>query len=204
MDRLKLSRIVIVEGKYDKIKLSALIDGMILTTDGFRIYRDKARHRMLRDLALKRGAVIVTDSDRAGFRIRGFLRSILQGADLVQVYIPQLSGKEKRKPSPGAEGLLGVEGMDLSLLEKLFRQAGALAPPETPVPPVRRITRQDFYEDGLTGGANASELRTRLLRRLGLPDYLTSKALLETINTLMTYEEYRSFLREEAGEIHRR
>ncbi|MCI8405758.1 MAG: DUF4093 domain-containing protein [Oscillospiraceae bacterium] len=194
MERLKLSRIVIVEGKYDKIRLEGLIEGTILTTDGFRIYRDKSRLRMLRELALKRGAAVVTDSDQAGFQLRGFLRSVLRGADLVQVYIPQLAGKEKRKRAPGAEGLLGVEGMALPLLEELFRRAGALDPPGVQRQEAGlKITREDFYQDGFSGGPDAARRREALLKHLGLPNHLSAKALLEVINSLIAYPEYRSF-----------
>lgn len=199
MSKLTLSRAVVVEGKYDKIKLEALIDGLIIQTNGFRIYKDKEKAAMLRAVARRRGVVIVTDSDRAGFQLRGFVRSVVQDAEVVNVYIPQIAGKEKRKRAPGAEGLLGVEGIDLETLRELFLRAGALDPPGASAgreTSARRITRMDFYEHGLSGGPEAARLRKRLLQRLGLPCYLTCKGLLEVVNSLMTYEEYRAFLKE--------
>ena len=126
MDKIKVSRAVIVEGRYDKIKLSSLIDGIIIQTDGFRIYKDKEKAAMIRALAKKRGLLVITDSDRAGFQLRGFIRSIAKDADIRHVYIPQIKGKEKRKAIPGKEHLLGVEGMDADCLRKLIEQAGAL------------------------------------------------------------------------------
>ena len=190
MEKIKLRQAVIVEGKYDRIKVSSLIDGLIIQTDGFRIYKDKQKIAMIRAVALQQGVVILTDSDRAGFKIRGFLHSIAAGAEVTNLYIPQVSGKERRKAGPGAEGLLGVEGIDVQTLRALFQKAGLLD--EAP-PPERPITRMDFYEDGFMGGADASKRRAALLKHLGLPGYLTTNSLLEVINSLMTYEESRVF-----------
>ena len=191
MEKIKLRQAVIVEGKYDRVKVSALIDGLIIQTDGFRIYKDKQKIAMIRAVALRQGVVILTDSDRAGFQIRGFLHSIAAGAEVTNLYIPQISGKERRKAGPGAEGLLGVEGIDVQTLQTLFQKAGLLD--DTPSPSERPITRMDFYGDGLMGGADASKRRAALLKHLGLPGYLTTNSLLEVINSLMTYEEYRAF-----------
>lgn len=209
MEKLQVSRAVIVEGKYDQIKLSSLIDGLIIRTDGFRIYKDKQKMAFIRTVARKKGLVVVTDSDRAGFQLRGFLRSIVGDADIVHVYIPQISGKEKRKAVPGAERLLGVEGIDADTLRELFQRSGALASsdggqalggadevelPSNDNVQTRRIERMDFFTDGLIGGSDASAKRQKLLGFLKLPTYLTANGLLGVINTLMTYEEYRAYL----------
>lgn len=193
MEKIKLRQAVIVEGKYDRIKLSSFIDGLILQTDGFRIYKDKQKIAMIRAVALRQGVVILTDSDRAGFCIRGFLHSIAAGAEITNLYIPQITGKERRKTEPGAEGFLGVEGIDLAVLRGLFQKAGLLD--ETPAVSLRPITRMDFYENGLMGGTGSSSRRALLLKHLGLPSYLTTNSLLEVINSLMTYEEYTAFCR---------
>lgn len=189
MDKIKVSRAVIVEGRYDKIKLSSLIDGIIIQTDGFRIYKDKEKAAMIRALAKKRGLLVITDSDRAGFQLRGFIRSIAKDADIRHVYIPQIKGKEKRKAIPGKEHLLGVEGMDADCLRKLIEQAGALDHESSP--PSRPITKLDFYEDGLSGGTDAKQKREALLKKLGLPTYLSQNSLLSVINGLVSYEQYR-------------
>ena len=196
MEKLRVSRAILVEGKYDRIKLASLIDGLIIPIDGFRIYKDRQKSAMIRALAQKRGLVVVTDSDAAGFQLRGYLRSIAKDADVIHIYIPQVSGKERRKAAPGAEHLLGVEGIGADTLRELFLRSGAVddTPPQEGA---RRITRMDFYDDGLMGGPDAAERRAALLRRLGLPNYLTTNALLEIVNSLMSYEEYRRFIGEQ-------
>lgn len=190
MEKIKIDRVVIVEGKYDQVKLASLIDGVIIKTDGFRIYKDKEKAAMIRALGVKKGLLILTDSDHAGFQLRGYIRNIAKGADIKQVYIPQIKGKEHRKAKAGKEGLLGVEGMDAGLLRELLKKAGV----ETGDAEERRlITKLDFFEDGFSGGTGASEKRAALLSFLGLPAYLTANALLEIINSMLTYDEYRTF-----------
>lgn len=190
MEKIRIDRVVIVEGKYDQVKLASLIDGVIIRTDGFRIYKDKEKAAMIRALGKKKGLLILTDSDHAGFQLRGYIRNIAKGADIKQVYIPQIKGKEHRKEKAGKEGLLGVEGMDAALLRDLLKKAGV----ESGEAEERRlITKLDFFEDGFSGGAGASEKRAALLVHLRLPSYLTANALLEIINSMLTYEEYRAF-----------
>ena len=191
MEKIKIDRVVIVEGKYDQVKLASLIDGVIIKTDGFRIYKDKEKADMIRTLGKKKGLLILTDSDHAGFQLRGYIRNIAKGADIKQVYIPQIKGKERRKEKAGKEGLLGVEGMNADLLRELLQKAGVEAKTAEENRPL--ITKADFFVDGLSGGADASEKRAALLKYLGLPAYLTANALLEIINSMMTYEEYRTF-----------
>lgn len=194
MDKIKIDRIVVVEGKYDQIKLSSLIDGVIIRTDGFRIYKDKEKSALLRTLGKQKGLLVLTDSDHAGFQLRGYIRSIAKDADIKQVYIPQIKGKERRKERPGKENLLGVEGIDAQTLYALLQKAGVSVQKETAGDDARRITKLDFFEDGLSGGPDAAKKRALLLRHLGLPSYLTTNALLEVINSMMTYEAYRQFI----------
>lgn len=193
MEKIKINRVIIVEGKYDQIKLSALIDGIIIKTDGFRIYKDKEKAALIRALGKKHGLLVLTDSDHAGFQLRGYLRSIAKDADIRQVYIPQVKGKERRKAKPGKENLLGVEGMTAETLYALLKKAGVEVADEPRDENVRRITKLDFFEDGLSGGADSAAKRQLLLKELDLPSYLTANALLEIINSMMTYEEYKSF-----------
>ena len=184
---------IVVEGKYDKIKLESLIDGMIITTDGFRIFRDRKKQEMIRKLARKNGLIVLTDSDVAGFQIRNLIRSIAPDAEVRHVYIPQIAGKEKRKAAPSKEGTLGVEGLDITLLRRLLEEQGVIG---TPKRPVRPITKMDFLEDGLSGGENSAEKRRRLMQKLDLPPYLSAKALLQVLNELLSYEEYRTLITE--------
>lgn len=183
-----------MEGKYDQIKLSSLIDGVIIRTDGFRIYKDKEKSALLRTLGKQKGLLVLTDSDHAGFQLRGYIHSIAKDADIKQVYIPQIKGKERRKERPGKENLLGVEGIDAQTLYALLQKAGVSVQKETAGDDARRITKLDFFEDGLSGGPDAAKKRALLLRHLGLPSYLTTNALLEVINSMMTYEAYRQFI----------
>lgn len=203
-EKIKISQAIVVEGKYDKAKLSSLIEGVIITTNGFRIYKDKEKVQLLRKLAAKQGAIVITDSDSAGFRIRGHLRSILQGVRITHVYIPQISGKEKRKQQAGKEGLLGVEGIEADKLRELIlggvRQANAEGGPtsqtDTDKEIKKAITKQDFFEDGLTGCENSAIKRQLVLKKLELPSYVTANALLEVMNSLLTYEEYKTLVRQ--------
>lgn len=190
-EKLIVSKAVIVEGKYDKIKLSGIIEGLIIQTNGFRIYNDKEKIALIKAVALKQGVIILTDSDAAGFKLRSFIRSIAKGAEIENVYIPQISGKEKRKTAPSKENLLGVEGIDTNLLRELLAKADGKKAEFTSLP---RITKLDFFEDGLSGGANSAVKRQALLKHLGLPCYITANSLVEIINSLMTYEEYKTLI----------
>lgn len=183
-------RAIVVEGKYDKIKLSGMIDGVIVCTGGFRIYKDKEMQAMLRTLASKQGLAVLTDSDAAGFQIRGFIRNICGKENIVDVYIPDLYGKEKRKQHPSKEGKLGVEGIPEQLLQKAFEEAGV------GVQQVQRaaqpITKMDLFELGLSGTADSAQRRKQLMRRLNLPEHLTTNALVTVLAALMTREELYS------------
>lgn len=187
---IKINEAVIVEGKYDKIKLSGILDTVIIETDGFVIFKDKEKQRLIRFLAEKRGIIILTDSDSAGFKIRSFIKNITKSENVKNVYIPDIYGKEKRKTEPSKEGKLGVEGVDNEIILSSLRKAGILCS-ESSKKEGREITHTDFFEDGISGGQNSSEIRRSLAKELGLPEKISSSALLKIINSYMTYEEYK-------------
>ncbi len=185
---LKIKEAVIVEGRYDKIKLSGIIDAPIIETNGFRIFKDKEKQNLIRSVAEKRGILIITDSDSAGFVIRNFLKGILPEKSLKQCYIPQLKGKEKRKEKPSKEGLLGVEGIDDKEIINAIKKSSA-----TIIGEERKtssdITKNDFYDLGLTGRSNSKEKREKVLKHLKLPTYLSTNAMITALNILVTKEE---------------
>ena len=197
---IKIKEAVIVEGKYDKIRLSSLIDGLIITTEGFGICRDKEKMNMLRHLAETRGLLVITDSDSAGFVIRNHLRSCIPPGQIKHAYIPDVFGKERRKTAPSKEGKLGVEGMTTEALLAALRHAGVACEEsqtsESDSGNRRLITRADFYRCGLSGGENSSALRAGLLAYLGLPEKMTAKALLGVINDYMTYDAFYGYFGE--------
>ena len=180
-------RAIVVEGKYDKIKLSSMVDGVIICTGGFRVYKDKEMQTMLRALAKKQGLAVLTDSDTAGFKIRGFLRSICGKENIVDVYIPDLYGKEKRKDHPSKEGKLGVEGVPEEVLQKAFADAGIGA--ELVLQKKNPITKMDLFELGLSGRAESALRRKQLMNHLRLPEHLTTNALVTVLDALMSREE---------------
>ncbi len=188
---LKIDEAVIVEGKYDKIKLSAILDTVIIETDGFAIFKDKEKQKLIRFLAEKRGIIIMTDSDSAGFKIRSFIMNITKSENIKNVYIPDIYGKEKRKTEASKEGKLGVEGVDVKVILSALEKAGVICTENTKTEG-REITHTDFFEDGISGGENSSERRKALARQLDLPERISSSNLLKIINTYMTYDEYKS------------
>ena len=190
-EKLTVAQAIIVEGKYDKIKLDSIIQGVILVTNGYRIFKDPEKMALIRYFAAHTGIIILTDSDRAGFRIRSYLKGSIPEGKITHVYIPDIFGKEKRKDKPSAEGKLGVEGMERSVLEDAFRRAGVL----TETAPVRSgLTRLDLYELGLTGGRDSASRRRALLEQLDLPTLLSTGGMLEVLNTMMTRQELEAFL----------
>ena len=189
--KLSLSLPVIVEGKYDKIKLSSLLDAHIITTDGFSLFNQKEKARLLRALCEKSGVIVLTDSDGGGKQIRAYLSEILPKDKIYHLYIPKIHGKEKRKDKAGKAGLLGVEGMDASLLRELFLPFSG----ETP-PPRGGITKSRFYLDGLSGTPDAASRRAALARHLGFPEDMTANALLEALNLLYDEAAYTAILQE--------
>lgn len=191
LELLHTDRVLIVEGKYDAARLSHLTDAMILLTDGFGIYKDKKRQQLLKALAKKNGLILFTDSDAAGFRIRTYITNLVGAEHVVQAYVPAIHGKEKRKPQPGKEGLLGVEGVDDAIVLQALKDALG---PETdaaaaPKPAGRAITYTDLYNWKLSGTPGSAERKYALLNALGLPPRLSKKELVEALNRLYSFEE---------------
>ena len=188
-EMIHTSRVLIVEGKYDAARLSHLTDAMILLTDGFGIYSDKKRQQLFKALAQKNGLILLTDSDGAGFVIRNYLKGAIPTEQVKQAYIPDIPGKERRKRKAGKEGKLGVEGMTPEILLQALRRGGATfvgeAAPSAAVP----ITKADLLDRGLIGPGSAQK-RQQLLKNLELPEHLSPNALLETLNLLMSREEF--------------
>ena len=187
---LKINEAVIVEGKYDKIKLSAVLDTVIIETDGFAIFKDKEKQKLIRFLAEKRGIIIMTDSDSAGFKIRSFINGITKSKNIKNVYMPDIYGKEKRKTEASKEGKIGVEGMKTEVIMSALSKAGVLCT-ENSKTENREITRTDFFEDGISGRDNSSEIRKALARELQLPERISASSLLKIINTYLTFDEYK-------------
>lgn len=187
---IKLKEVVVVEGRYDKNTLSQILEATIIETHGFGIFSDKELLSMLRHLAETRGLVVMTDSDGAGFMIRNHLKGAIDPQYVKHAYIPDVLGKEKRKSSPSREGKLGVEGMTREVILQALSRAG-VAFDETENPPESEpITKTDLYELGLSGGSGSAEKRQMLIKQLGLPERLTSNALLEVLNALMKREDF--------------
>lgn len=194
---IKLKQAVVVEGKYDKAKLSSLVDATIVTTDGFDVFRDREKLAYIRALAEKNGVIILTDSDAAGFRIRAHIAGAVAPEKITHVYIPDIFGKERRKAQPSAEGKLGVEGMPSRVLLDALRRAGvAVEGEEAPAPAERAapVTKADLVEWGLSGGPDSAGRRRRVLAALGLPARMNANAMLSAVNALYTRGEFLAFL----------
>ena len=183
-EKLNLKFPVIVEGKYDKAKISQIVSSTVIALDGFSIFNNKEKQQLLKRLSTEQGIILLTDSDRAGNFIRSKLKGIING-NIYNVYAPTIFGKERRKKEFSKDGLLGIEGIDSKVLKELllpfegndFKKGSS-------------ITKNRFYEDGFSGSENSSFLRKKLARELMLPETLTAKALLEAINLLVSEEEY--------------
>ena len=182
---MKVGPVILVEGKYDKIKLSQIFDATILTTDGFGIFKQKDKLALLRRLAETRGLLIFTDPDGAGFVIRNYLKGAVPKEKLFHAYIPDLYGKEKRKAKGSKEGKLGVEGVPDDVIIRAVEASGAL---QGSVPAKSGITKADLYELGLSGSAGSTQRRLRLLKELQLPQQLSSNALLDVLNCIIDLE----------------
>ncbi|MDR2932353.1 MAG: DUF4093 domain-containing protein [Oscillospiraceae bacterium] len=187
-DKIKLKQAVIVEGKYDKIRLESMIDALILPTHGFRIFTDGDMRRFIRGLAASRGIIVLTDSDTAGFKIRSYLGGMIPREQITHVYIPDVSGKERRKKTASAEGKLGVEGMESTALRKAFEAAGVMS--ETREAAHDPVTKLDLYEDGFVGGPCSRALRQALYKELSLPEHININAALPLVNAMLTKDEY--------------
>ncbi len=185
---IKIREAIVVEGRYDKNTLSQIIDAPILETSGFGIMKDKAQLDLLRKVADARGLIVFTDSDGAGFVIRNFLKGAIPTDRLKHAYIPDIYGKERRKSAPGKEGKLGVEGMRPEIIMDALRKAGATVEGESVAGTAGNITKQDLVELGLSGGQNSSEKRKKLLKKMQLPERMSSNAMLQALNLLMDLE----------------
>ncbi len=199
MERLRVKYPIIVEGRYDKARLASLIEGDILQTDGFQVFSDKKKLALIRRLAAEEKVVILTDSDRAGFRIRGYLAGAIPPERVLHVYIPQVQGKERRKRRPSAEGTLGVEGMETEVLREALAKAGALAGEE--VPPRQPITKGMLYALGFSGGERSAVLRRALLKRLELPEGIGANALPGVLTRLVSPAQLEELAKELRQEI---
>ncbi len=186
----RVKEVIVVEGRYDKNTLSQLVDAVIIETSGFGIFNDAQKQKLLRRLAQERGLVVLTDSDGAGFVIRSFIKGCVDPALVRHAYIPDVYGKERRKAAPSKEGKLGVEGMRPEVLLDALRRAGATVDDENAASPAVGITKADMFRRGLSGGQGSRERRTALMRALDLPERLSSDALLDVLNVIMTRDEF--------------
>lgn len=189
---IKIKQAVVVEGKYDKITLGNILDTLILTTDGFGIFKDEEKLELLRCLAKARGVVVLTDSDSAGFLIRNRLNQALLGLDFVNVYVPEIEGRERRKRQPSSDGLLGVEGMSEAVIFQALEKAGVIC--GIAEQKGKPVTKLDMYEDGLFGADNSKQLRVMLCKELGIPTRVSSNMLPELLTDLVGYDDYKQAL----------
>lgn len=193
---LHIREAVVVEGRYDKNALSQVVDTLILETGGFQIFKDPEQMALLQRAAERRGLIVLTDSDGAGFVIRNRIKGVIPAQFLKHAYIPDVYGKERRKRQPGKEGKLGVEGMPPAVLEEVLRRAGAAFLEETARSRERpRLTKADLFAAGLSGGAGSAEKRRALLRKLELPEHMSANALLAVLNGCYSREEAEGILK---------
>lgn len=191
---VKIREAIVVEGRYDKNTLSQIVDAPILETSGFGIFKNKEQMELLRQVAEKRGLIVFTDSDGAGFVIRNHLKSAIPAKYLKHAYIPDIYGKEKRKAAPGKEGKLGVEGMKRDVILESLRRAGATFESEEKGNCTKQITKADFMELGLYG-AGSSDRRAALIQKLGFPEKISTNAFLQAVNLLYSAQELENILR---------
>ncbi len=191
---LKLKEVVIVEGKYDKIKLSQILDALIIDVGGFNIFKNKEKVQMIKKLADKNGVLILTDSDHAGFMIRNYLNGIIPQDKIKHAYIPDIIGKEKRKKTYSKERKLGVEGVDDKIILDAINKVSLKKEEKTNN--IKEITKMDFYEDGLSGRDNSSDKRKKLLKKLNLTENLSQNALIKVLNKTISYDEYKRVVEE--------
>ena len=196
--KLSIPYPIIVEGKYDRIRLLEVCSAQIIATDGFGIFKKSERLSLLKELSKRTPIILLTDSDGAGKLIRSHITSAIPADRLIQLYIPKIEGKEKRKDTPSAEGTLGVEGMEKELLYNL------LSPFENEEAVKRqaenKLSKTDFYIDGLSGGENSAQKRAELAASLNLPNNMTANALLSALKILISYEEYLALVGRNNGE----
>lgn len=182
MERRKSEKVFLVEGKYDKIRLESFLDAVILVTDGFGIFKDAEKRALLKTLAEKKGLVVLTDPDGAGAVIRGHIQTITGGKGVLNLYIPPIPGKERRKKGASKAGLLGVEGIDNATLIRVLEEGGVFS--EGELLPKKNFTKADLYRLGLSGTDGADEKRKAILKKHKLPSTLSAKAMLEIVNLI--------------------
>ena len=185
-EKIRLEQMILVEGKYDAVKLADLVDAFILPVNGFSVFTSDETKALIRRLGAQKGIIILTDSDAAGFRIRAYLNKLAQGLGVQNAYVPAIAGKERRKSKSSKEGLLGVEGVPAQEILMALERAGAKRCPERQG---REITYADLYELGVSGTQDSAARRRALLKQLNLPPRLSKKAMREVLNTLYSYEE---------------
>ena len=191
---VKLKQAVVVEGRYDVNTLRQIVDAPVFETRGFGIMNDGEQLALLRAAARRRGLVILTDSDGAGFVIRNYLKNALQGENILHAYIPDVYGKERRKTAPGKEGKLGVEGMLPEVLLQALRNAGAELDGEVREAAAEPVGKADLYALGLSGRADSAARRRALQKKLELPEHLSANALVQALNLLFTKEEFYAYI----------
>lgn len=191
---IPLEQVLVVEGRYDRNKLSQIFDATIIETEGFGLFRQPEKIQLLRHLAETKGIVVLTDSDGAGFVIRNYIKSAISTGTVLHAYIPDVYGKEKRKRIPSKEGKLGVEGVpDQVLIDAVLRAGAGIKKADTPEK--RKITKQDLYALGLSGRSNSASLRKAVIQRLQLPEHLSANAFLDVVNLLCTAEELKQIIK---------
>lgn len=189
---IKIDKTIIVEGKYDKIKLSSIVDANIIQTNGFRIFKDKEKIDIIRFLAIKTGIIVITDSDIAGFKIRNYIRSCIKEGNIFNIYIPEILGKEKRKKRYSKEGKLGVEGLSNEILIKAFDSLNIKFSFNQNIS--KKIQKIDFFDDGLIGRENSKYMRQSLINYLNLPSYISTNALIDILNSIISFDEYKTII----------
>jgi ribonuclease M5 len=197
MEKPRIKLPIVVEGRYDKSTLLSMFSATVVTTGGFSVFNSKEKRLLITRLAAAGGIILLTDSDAGGRQIRSFISGILPKDKIYNLYIPKIEGKEKRKRAPSRQGLLGVEGMNREVLMRVldpFIDKGACEE-NRPTEPVKAVTKLDFFVDGLSGGVNSAEKRAKLASALMLPPDMSANALLEAVNLVSSYEEYKAALK---------
>lgn len=189
---ISLDMPIIVEGKYDKIKLSSIVDATIITTEGFGIFKNKDRVQLIKKLAEKKGVIVLTDSDSAGSIIRSYLKNIIGEEKIYNVFLPEIKGKERRKITPSAEGLLGVEGVDKGIILSALKRFL----PDNKLQPKKPITKAFLMQCGLSGCENSSQLRKEVLKKLNIPNSVAPNTLLRVLNDISSREEILKIIKE--------
>ena len=197
---LKLNEVIVVEGKYDRIKLSQFIDASIIETSGFGVFNDPALRKLIADAAVRRGLIVITDSDNAGFQIRRYLRSFVDDSYIKNVYVPAVKGKEKRKKAASSSGILGVEGLSEEIIIKAFYDSG-IVPDRHDESSGEKFETIDFYRLGLSGRKNSRKKLEAILRMLGLPIQLSLKETTDILGIYMTKTDFAAFCEEHSSEL---